>query len=107
VKRVVARIVFGVAVALVLIIGIVMVVPVGAEAASAVSGKHIWTLETVQYFVIPVAAFVVAILLLRGARRTLRTWASIVFPVAAVAIVCAASAAPLVLFYRLLFTQYR
>jgi cytochrome bd-type quinol oxidase subunit 2 len=90
-----------------IIVGFVNLLPLFAEVSSGISGQHLWTLETVWYAVIPVAAIVTAWLLARAVRRAQSMRAAIVLTVLSIGVVIGGCSPAIFLAYSLLFKQFR
>ena len=86
------------------LIALVTVLPLGLEIASAFSGDHVWTLESLEYAVLPIAAIAASWALSWSIGRARSLGSAIVRAVLAVGI-AVAGCAPLVVLFIGLFAQ--
>ncbi len=84
--------------------GIIALLPLGAEIASAVHGDHVWTLETLVFAVLPIVAIAVSWGLAWSIRRARSRSSAVVRSVLAV-VLAIAGCAPLVVVFASLFAQ--
>ena len=89
------------------LVSVLAALPLLAEVLSAVSGDHVWSLETVWFAVLPVAALVIAWVLAVSVRRARSLSSAIVRGAISVAVAVAGCAPLLVLFVTLLSLQFR
>jgi hypothetical protein len=88
------------------VVALVALLPLGAEIASAFSGDHIWSLESLEYAVLPIAAIAVSWALAWSIRRAASPGSAILRAVLAVCIAIAGCAPLVVLFATLLAQEF-
>ena len=86
------------------LVALVTLLPLGLEIASAFSGEHVWTLESLVYAVLPIVAIAASWALAWSIRRARPLGSAIVRAVLAVGI-AVAGCAPLVVLFATLYAQ--